>query len=268
MLRRYKLRALIIALLLTTGAAATPVSTLMDRLEEGDDFRIRVQAALELGRSGSKRAKTPLERALGDKSASVRAAAAAALAELGDVKSLDVLARHKNDSSRAVRDAVDRAITSLSAKQAQRRREYAKAKLLLKLGKVQVMGQASEKLALPLANASRTKLGQLPGVLVLDEGEELQKSRVPALMVTGSLRKMEAAREGGQVVYSAKVEFILHRLPQEDVAGTISGSARARASSAEANNKHKDAELQVMVVEAAIDSALRRAPEALLAATR
>lgn len=268
MFRRYKLRALIIALLLTTGASATSVSLLLERLRHGEDFRIRVQAALELGRTHSKRAKAPLERALGDQSAAVRAAAAAALAELGDVKSIDALGRRKNDSSRAVRAAVERAIKRLSAKQAERRREYAKAKLLLKLGKVQVMGKAPERLAVPLASASRAKLEQLPGVVLLEDDEEVQKGRVPALMITGALRNLEAAREGSQVVYSARVEFVLHRLPQEDVAGTMSGSARARASSAEASNKRKDAELQLMVVEAAIDSALRRAPEALLAAAR
>jgi hypothetical protein len=102
---------------------------------------------------------------------------------------------------------------------------------------------------------------------VIDD-DDTSVQRVPVVMLTGSVRKLEASPNGGEVVYSAKVEYILHRMPDQDIAGTMSGSARTRASAAEARNKIKDGELRLMVLEAAVESAMRRAPEALLAAAR
>src|SRR5262245_45547724 len=52
------------------------------QLKNGDDFRVRTQAALALGASKSKRAVDPLCRGLEDSNQTVRAASAAALGKL------------------------------------------------------------------------------------------------------------------------------------------------------------------------------------------
>jgi hypothetical protein len=266
MMRCCRFRSVLLALLLTTVASAgAPITTAIDRLHNAADFRVRVQAALELGKSRDQAARVALERALGDSSVSVRAAAAAALGALGDVRSLPALQRRRGDGSGPVRSEIERALAKLTAKDQQRK----KATLIVKIGKVHVTDQSSRGLASQLAAASRSKLGQLPGVLVLEEGEEAQpSSRVPMVMVTGSLRKIGSTRDGSQIVYSARVEYILHRMPEQNIAGTVSGSARTKATPEEASNKRKDAELQLLVLEAAVESAMRRAPEALLAVVR
>jgi hypothetical protein len=68
------------------------------------------------------------------------------------------------------------------------------------------------------------------------------------------------------VIYSATVEYMLHRMPQQSIAATFSGSASARASAEDAHDSSRAAELRRAVLDAAISSAVRRAPEALLAA--
>ena len=84
-------RAALLALLTTM---ATPVfakpglDELVGQLRNGKDFRVRVQAALQLGRSMSPEAFAPLVSALDDDNASVRAAAVAALESLGDMRAI------------------------------------------------------------------------------------------------------------------------------------------------------------------------------------
>ena len=58
------------------------VDKLIDQLESSEDFRVRTQAALALGASKTKRALSPLCKALEDSNTTVRAASAAALGKL------------------------------------------------------------------------------------------------------------------------------------------------------------------------------------------
>src|SRR3954462_15368790 len=114
-----------------SSALATPgLDELVDQLKTDADFRVRVAAALQLGKSLTCDAAAPLEAALDDSNASVRAAAAAALKNLGDQKALVVLQAHRGDRSEAVRAQVQAAIKSLE----EERTSGPKPKLLIKIG--------------------------------------------------------------------------------------------------------------------------------------
>jgi hypothetical protein len=267
---RSVLVALACALFLVSspGAASSKgVDRLIDRLKNGEDFRVRVQAALELGKTKSSAAREPLEDALDDENAAVRTASAAALKVLGDKRSIPALEKHKKDSSSAVRAQIAATLTSLRATSS-----VSTPKLIVQLGK---MRQAKEvhasKMLGDLERSSRERFAELPGVKVVSEGasdEEVSAKgkKLPMVMVTGHLRKLNESREGSEVVYSAKVEYILHKMPGQSIAGTVSGSASTKTSRADA--KRRAVELQKMVLAAAVESAVKRAPEALAAATR
>jgi hypothetical protein len=77
------LSALSVALWAAPVAAAERVGGLATKLRASDDFRVRTQAALALGASGSDKAVDPLCKGLDDGNDTVRAAAAAALGKLG-----------------------------------------------------------------------------------------------------------------------------------------------------------------------------------------
>jgi hypothetical protein len=126
----------------------------------------------------------------------------------------------------------------------------------------------SKRIETDLAQASRKKLGELPGVRVLVEGDDGSGKKTPVVMVTGSVEQLKASREGSSIVYTAKVEYVLHTMPEQSIAAKVSGSASAQASEQEANDQTRSAQLRKEVLEAAISSALRRAPPALLAAAR
>jgi hypothetical protein len=261
----------VLALLVASSAAAAPqIDDLVERLRGGEDFRVRVQAALELGKSKNKRAREPLEAALDDGNSAVRTAAAAALRALGDARALPALKQRRLDRSSAVRSQITASIAALELTKTSAGEP---AKVLVKLGTIKNGTTVKSKaLAGTLAKTSREKLRALPEVEVLAEADDMvktaQKKKLPVVMLTGQLRRFRAAREGTDVVYTASIEFIVHRMPGQTIAGTVSGSASARATPQEASDRKKSAELQKAVLEAAISSAMRRAPEALFAAAK
>lgn len=274
-------RALLsLALLLTVSSAvssamATPgLDELVDQLKTASDFRVRVNAALQLGKSLTGDAAAPLEAALDDSNASVRAAAAAALKNLGDQAVLPALQAHRGDKSEAVRAQVKAAIKSLE----EERITGPKPKVLIKLGIMKnESGVKSKKIESELADSSRRKLSALPGVRVLaadgsspstDTTPGKPSPAVPVVMVTGNVSELKASREGRSITYSASVEYVLHTMPEQAIAAKVSGRASATATERESQDAAALAEIRRSVLEAAIASALRRAPPALLAAAR
>jgi|GEM_PF-764768 len=277
---RRALLSLALLLSVSSALAATPgLDELAQQLKSAADFRVRVSAALQLGKSLTGDATQPLEGALDDSNASVRAAAAAALKNLGDQGALASLKAHRADKSEAVRAQVAAAIKSLEDE----RLTGPKPRVLVKLGMMKnASGVKSKKIESELADSSRRKLSELPGVRVLaadgsgsggdtDTGAGSAQSKqgvVPMVMVTGNVSELTASREGHSITYSASVEYVLHTMPEQAIAAKVSGRASATATEQEAGDATALAEIRRSVLQAAIASALRRAPPALLAAAR
>jgi hypothetical protein len=273
MLMRLRFGVLALVLLLTTvGASAAPptINDLVDRLKRSEDFRVRLQAALELGKTADPDALDPLIGALDDPHASVRTAAVAALEELGDPDAVPALKSKRLDRSESVRKQIK---TTLAAFAAAAESGAPPARLLVKIGSMK--NQTTAKVArieVELESESRKKLDELPGVEVLapsaDSGKEAEKKKLPVVMVSGQIQKLKASREGSEIVYSASVEYILHTMPDQSIAARVSGSASGTLTQEEASDERRASELRHEVLGAAIASALRRAPRALLAAAR
>lgn len=263
--RRSALASLILLFAAPVLAAKPALDELIGQLKEGKDFRVRVQAALQLGKTMDPAALTPLVGALDDDNASVRAAAVAALESLGDLRAIPPLREHRLDRSEAVRKQIKASLAELESQGL----DAPKPKVLVKLGIMKNgSGVKSKKIESDLAQASRQKLGELPGVKVLVEGDDGVGRKTPVVMVTGSVEQLKASREGNAIVYTAKVEYVVHTMPEQSIAAKVSGSASAQASEQEANDQTRSAQLRKDVLEAAIASALRRAPPALIAAAR
>ena len=263
------LAVIAIVLVSGTGVAAPSLRELSDKLRSGEDFRMRVTAALELGKLSDPNAVEPLVEALGDQNASVRAAAAAALEQIGDASALPALKEHRLDRSDAVRRAVRSAIITLEQPPDSR-----PTKVLVQIGVMKnqttVKGTSIEA---ELEQESRKKLDELPGIEVLNEKtgdskQESKKKKLPIVMVSGHIQKLKAVRDGQEIIYSASVEYILHTMPGQAIAAKVTGNATATLSEEEAKDKQRTVELRRQVLGAAIASALRGAPRALLAAAR
>jgi hypothetical protein len=250
-------------------AGAQPTSELIQKLDDGADFRVRVQAALELGKTHGSAARVALEEALDDENAAVRAAAAAALKVMRDPAALPALQRHADDASAAVRAQIKSSMDALAGGSAPR--PVQKPEVLVQVGKIRSGASATSGQVLEdVARTSKQKLRELPGIAVVEESKEQPTTRrdVPVVMVTGRVKQLEESREGTSVVYLASVEFVLHKMPGQSIKGVVSGSARASGSAGEMSSAQAKADLRKSALDAAIDSAVRRAPQALRAAAQ
>ncbi len=261
------LRILIALLALTVSGSALAdkaIERLAERLHQGSDFRVRVQAALELGKTKQSEARPHLEEALDDENAAVRAASAAALKVLGDPDAIPALSKHQKDKSAAVRSAIKASIDAL--RDAQRKQKAERPTVLVTLGKISNgSGVRSAAIVKQLGAASREQFGKLPGVVL--DGQATKSKKLPEVLVSGRLATLSRKTEGSQVVITVKVEYIVHAMPGRTIRGKISGSATARVAASEVKGKRALAQFRREVLAAAVQSAMRRAPEALTAAT-
>jgi HEAT repeat protein len=95
------------------SAPAQDVAEARHDITEADDFRLRVSAALLLGKSHAEGARPLLEQALSDAHPAVRTAAAAALAAYGDPAAVPALERHASDASASVRAQIQTSLGTL-----------------------------------------------------------------------------------------------------------------------------------------------------------
>jgi len=121
-----------------------------------------------------------------------------------------------------------------------------------------------------LEHASRKTLQSIPTVNVVGDSDDVmsvaKRRNLPAVMMTGSIRSLDAQGEGQSLYYTAKVEYVLHKMPEQAIAGKVSGSASARVTSVELSDPNRRNRLRDEVLFAAVESALRRAQPALLQA--
>jgi hypothetical protein len=261
--------ATLVLFLSVAHAGAQPTSDLIQKLDDGADFRVRVQAALELGKTRGAASRLALEGALDDDNAAVRAAAAAALKVMHDPAALPALQHHQDDPSAAVRAQIKNSVDALSGGGAPR--VVQKPEVLVQVGKIRSGASSTSGQVLEdVARTSKQKLRELPGIALVDESKESLTTRrdVPLVMVTGRVKQLEESREGTSVVYLASVEFVLHKMPGQSIKGVVSGSARASGSAGEMSSARAMADLRKSALDAAIDSAVRRAPQALRAAAQ
>jgi hypothetical protein len=266
---------IVAALLL--GAASSSVaqddSGAFRDLAIGTDFRLRVTAALTLGKSKSAGARPALEKALGDPNPAVRAAAAAGLGAVGDAAAIVALkAALTHESTPNVKAQLETTIKRLGAGPATKA-NTSKPKFLIALGRLENRsGSGTAEVATALKAATRAKMAAVPGIEILDDGSDIaaaSKSRnLPAFTVDGSLTELAKKQSRTGVSFSARVEYLIRKMPEQSLKGTMSGNAQAQADTKEIHGQNELAQLQIDAVGAAIDSALKGASPALEAAAR
>ncbi len=266
--------AAVFAALLVT-LAGTGVSTAQDfvslkrDLATGADFRLRVGAALALGKTHAHAALAPLVAALDDANPAVRVAAAAALGVLGQKEASDALRAHlARESSQAVRAQLETAIAKLESPKSE-----SGARVLVKLGELKnLTGPRGERLAARFRGTTRAKAAELPGVELVSESSEgrheAAERKLPLLILDGVLNQLSQGADGRQTIVSAKVEFVFRKMPEHALTGSVTGTARALDSGAASSDQTRVAELELQALEGAIESAMRGAPDVMRQALR
>lgn len=128
------------------------------------------------------------------------------------------------------------------------------------------------RLAAALDSASRTAMSGIPGITVLGETDDevamAKKSRKPTVVLSGKLQNIAASKQGDQLEFRAQIQYVIYRVPGRDVAAVLDGSARTRIAAVQVKSKESRQQVEDVVAAAAVESAARRAPAALLAISK
>jgi hypothetical protein len=289
-LRRAAAFVALAALVACSGAAgrsalAQDEPSIMRALAESGDFRVRVNAALVLGRSGTHApdgAREALEQALGDGHPTVRVAAASALASLKDPAAIPALEhRLASESSASVAAQIRLSLTILrrvgdtdledpdTAAPAPQTLA-SDVRYVVELGTMRNRaGVRGEELRRVLNKAAHVHAGSLHGTAVVErDGPLLRQAaarRVPVITLDGNVTAVTESRVAGGVQVQARVEFTVRR--DQTLKGTLSGAATTFGPGAGITDEGRR-QLQDDAVAAAVQSALRGAEQGLLVAAR
>jgi hypothetical protein len=248
-------------------------------LAESPDFRVRLSAALYLGRNKPPGALAALVRALADGDPTVRVAAAAALGALGDPAAIGPLtARLSSESSASVAAQIHAAVDRLRqgtspAQPASDPKQGTLApgvRYVVRLGNMRnPSGVRGDDLRRVLHDASASRAQVLKGCAVVDGDTGLlaqaAQRHLPVITLDGSLTQLIESRIADTIQVQARVEFAVRR--DQTLRGTLSGAATTSASGSSITDESRR-QLQDDAVDGAVQSALRGADQGLTVAAR
>jgi hypothetical protein len=268
--RRSVIRSLaraVTATFIVVGVLSTTAQSVAQdkELSESPDFRVRVQAALRLGRSANASARGDLEKGLRDPHPAVRVACAVGLGNIGDAASIPALeSAMKSETFANVKTSMKETVDKLKGKSGGGGGETSlgNAQFVVQLGQMRnASGVRADDLDQIMRQTARSKAGSLKGAVIVDSSESsvVQKAsakKIPVLLVDGNLTKLtQTTSRDGAIIISAKVDMSIRKVPQQTLKGTVSGNA----SGSDGNGKSTPdaiAQLQNRVVGGAVESAL------------
>jgi HEAT repeat protein len=245
-----------------SSAPAQDVAAATHDITGADDFRLRVSAALLLGKSRPEGARPLLEQALSDTHPAVRLAAAAALAAYGDPAAIVPLQRHADDASASVRAQIQASVAALRKGS---QGSWQNARYVVQLGNMKNgAGIRGEQPSGVLRSAARAHAAALPGAVVTDGPSpellvEAAHRHVPVLALDGSIQRLTRGQKDRDLLVMAEVEFSLRRMPEQSLKGTLSGSATSIGSTSALANPASVLQLENQAIDGAVESAMRDA---------
>ena len=200
MLRRI-VAALVVMMCLVDPVHADKIDDLTRALMQDPSYKVRVQAALVLGKLLDKRAVPALIQALKDENESVRGVAATSLGRIGDKAAANALLSATNDSSEFVRTQAKKALELVSSGPSLALPPPRPgAKYYLTIG-FQSAGKAGPEYAEVVRSALAKELMKLPAVTLNVGGEPtkaaLSSKRLQGFIVDGTIQRLSASHAGG-----------------------------------------------------------------------
>lgn len=252
------------------GASANGRTGYLIRLlQSSDAFRVRVQAALSLGRvEGDPEVVRALSDALSDDHPAVRTAAAASLERLADPSALPALKARQKERDAGARRAINRAITALERVARTRPRSTGGSSS----GRATRGGRFYVGVGVPGAVAGRldratlertraflvSQVRAIDGVQIAPPDESrrdaervLSKGSLSGFYLDSSITKVEQTPQGLRVA----VSIVINTYPGRSMRAMLNGAATVPGGSGDADRQ--------LAIEGAIRSALRRLPQAL-----
>jgi hypothetical protein len=192
------------------------------RMLQDSSYKVRVQAALVLGKLGDPAAVEPLRRALSDPNKMVRGMAAQSLGRLGNrdaVPALQALLKKEQDAF--VRTQAEKALAALGPPNAPGRPQAKRGRIYLTLGPFTGGARSADASALSLLrNALQQELSKLSTVTFSLEGNDeknFAKSGQVGFLIDGNVTRLDEGLVGGTMETNCDVKVMVARWPSKSI---------------------------------------------------
>jgi len=247
------IRALVVALLLLTAAPASAdkIDDLTRALMQDPSYKVRVQAALVLGKLNDRRAVPALIQALHDENETVRGVAATSLGRIGDKSSANALqAASTSDSSEFVKSQAKRALELVANGSGTLTVAPPKAgaRFYVSIG-FSSGGKAGPEYARLVREALAKEMQKVSSVTLSVSGGGGEPSRsvlaskhLTGFVVDGSIQRLSATPAGGQQTIDCDLKAFVATFPDRSIkAMTQEGASLQTGSGAsEADSGKRD----------------------------
>lgn len=227
-------------------------------------FKVRLQAAILIGKKKITRAAGALRRALGDEHDAVRAAAALSLGKLGDQQARPGVVRLLGEENSLLVRSAEKSLLLLD-------RARGEPAYLVALAKPIAKG-APARLGARLDRLLRRQLARTGG-LVLSAGEErvlsgrrlsehLGRRRLTGMMLQPRIAEYSRREQEGNTVVEGKIDVLVYTLVRRRMEFSASGEANAWLEGTDLG-ADEVAELETAVLQSAATAAVEQVVEYL-----
>ena len=225
------------AVLAVCGRAhADRIDDLATSLSSDSSYKVRVQAALVLGKSKDPRAVAALSKALRDENATVRGTAASALGAIGDPSAKDALQASASDADAFVRSQVAKALVILNGGGGPKKGQ----KFYLAIG---FAGAAPGNVL--VREALARELQKLPDVALSGGGAELSgpaisQRNLQGFVVDGAVQRLSVSSTGGGVTIDCDLKAFVATYPGRSIKMMTTQGASLDVGASERESGKKD----------------------------
>jgi len=226
-------------------ARADRIDDLTRSLLQDSSYKVRVQAALVLGKLKDKRAIPALSQALRDENATVRGTAAASLGLIGDPSARDALEGAAQDVDGFVKGQAQKALGMLGGgSRPGPGHSHGGAKYYLAIGFASG-GKAGPEAAQMVRDALARELQKLPQVtLSIGPGEPsaaaLQQRKLQGFMVDGTIQRLSATMSGGGAQIDCDLKAFVATYPGKSIKMMTTEGASLQAGASERESAKRD----------------------------
>jgi hypothetical protein len=246
---------LLVAVLSSLRADADRLEDLARALMQDPSYKVRVQAALVLGKLGDKRAVPALLQALHDDNETVRGVAATSLGRIGDRQAANALLRTSSgDPSEFVRAQARKALELVAQGGAEPAVAPARAgaRFYLAIGFAQ-SGKNAE-FSRVVREALVRELQKLPSVTLSVGGEPsaaaLAQKHLQGYVVDGTIQRLSSSQAGGQAQVDCDLKAFVATYPGKAIKMMTSEGASLQTGSGPSEESSAKRDCLVAAVEA------------------